>query len=365
MICHNPTEDNKKGPGSKETMTRPNIESSRSARFDRLCQETFQEAHSISRRFMGRNLSKKDKHLKNLFRLALKNQIPSEYPFLFRFSYSNVEEDYEDIKSLAAAIHLLQTSTFVIDDILDSSALRNHNKTIYKKFGANYAILTGELLQASALETISSEIEHGVYNNKCLALKAFNEIVRDVYLGQYLDVFNSSNHHISTKDYYRVISLTTGNFLANVAKSGALLANKPDSDTKILTEYGYYYGMAMQITDDIVDIIQKPETTGKSFATDLKCRRMRLPYLLALDLSDRKDAGRLRNFLRERDPSTRDIHYVVKLIQTCGAIDACKGLVKRYISKSVKNLSYLKNPLTKESLIWLSESLLEDQGLND
>ncbi|HEV2913225.1 MAG TPA: polyprenyl synthetase family protein [Pyrinomonadaceae bacterium] len=325
--------------------------------------QTFQEAHSISKRLINRTFKQKDTHLKGLLNSALGDPTPTEYPFLFRYSYSDDEQDYEKIKRLSAAIHLLQRSTFVIDDIFDLSGLRDRKKTVCKEYGTNYAIIAGEILQSLALETISLELESGIFKNKASVLKAFTKTVREVYLGQYLDIYNSSNHRIKIADYYRAISLTTGNFLANIAKSGALLANKSKSDTEILTKYGYYYGIAMQITDDMCDVVQKPSLTGKNFASDLVCRRMRLPFILALNLTDEKNSRSLRCFLRERNPSTADIHHIANLIEQCGAIDDCKIVAKRYISKSTKAISYLKDSLTKQYLTYLSEYLLEDQRL--
>jgi heptaprenyl diphosphate synthase len=320
--------------------------------------QSFRDAHSISKRLISKTLRRKDKHLEGLIHLALGDKAPTEYPFLFRYSYSDAEQDYEKIKPLLAALHLLQRSTFVVDDIFDLSGLRGHKKTVCKEYSTDYAIIAGEILQSLALETICSELRNDIFKNKTLVLKILNQTVREVYLGQYLDIYNSSNHRIKVADYYRVISLTTGKFLANVAKSGALLANKSESDTGALTKYGYYYGMAMQITDDICDIIQKPSMTGKSFASDLKCRRMRLPYILALNLSNKKDVGYLRGFLRKRNLSTSNIHYVVDIIEQCGAINDCMTIAKHFITKSVKSISCLKNSLTRQYLIWLSENLL-------
>ena len=338
-----------------------NVKNPTFRRFDAAYDQTFQQAHTISKRIINRHIKLKDEHFRELINSALGVKTPTEYPFLFRYSYSETEQDYQKIKRMSAAIHLLQRSTFVIDAIFDSSGLRDYNKTVCEEYGINYAIIAGEFLQSLALETIISEIEDGTFNNKLLVLKTFNKIVREVYLGQYLDIYNSSNHLIKTTDYYRIVSLTTGNFLANLAKSGTLLANKPESDVKILTKYGYYYGMALQVTDDICDIIQNSDITGKSFARDLKCGRMRLPYILALNLSDKKNCSQLRDFLKIRNPSTADMHHVASLIEQCGAINRCKIIAKRFVSKSVKNVSCLENSLTRQYLIYLSESLLKSQ----
>ena len=339
---------------------------SESARMDVLFGVTFQAVHSISKLIVRNNFATNDTDAKKLIELALHEQIPSEYPFLFKYSYCNSEQDWEEIKILAAAVHLIQTSTFVIDDIFDSSIIRNHNKTICGKYGTHYAIVAGELLQSLALETITSELERRRFANGYTAIRTFNEILQEVYLGQYLDMYNSADRRTTVRKYYKVISLTTGNFLANVAKCGALLSNKPESDIQFLTGFGYQYGMAMQVADDIVDITEPPSATGKSFANDLRCRRMRLPYIMALRMThDKKDLACLKGFLQRSETSTKDVNYVARLIEKCGAIAACKLVARRFALASLHSLSNLNNTLAKESLGWLSESLLGNPELCD
>lgn len=325
--------------------------------------KSFRQVHAVSKQIIRRSLGHERSELSRYVKLALKDQSPTEYPFLFRYAYATVETDCAKVQTLSAAVHLLQTSTFVIDDIFDRSRRRNHNETIFQRYGVDYAIIAGEILQSAALEAISSELVSDVFCNKSLVMKIFNRVVRDVYRGQFLDIYNSSNHRITVANYYRLICLTTGLFLANVAQCGALLADKPISEIKALRRFGYRYGMALQISDDIVDITDKTNLTGKSFANDLKCRRMRLPYILALEMASKKDRTTLRDFLRRDSYSKAEVADVAKLIRRSGALDACKDISGRYVRGSLKSIASLKNTLTKERLKWLSENLFRAQEL--
>jgi geranylgeranyl pyrophosphate synthase len=294
---------------------------------------------------------------------VLENQTTSEYPFVFKYSFCRNERDGKKVQSLAAAIHLLQTSTLVTDDIFDSAHRRYHHPTIHRKYDVNYAFIAAELLQSIALECISSELELGKFPNRDLVLKLFQQIVKELYLGQYLDVYNSSNSRLATRDYLRVIELGAGCFFANLARCGALLANKPNVIAESLASYGYHYGMALFISDDIVDIVRKPAATGKDFATDLKGRRMRLPMILALRLSSRKDAAFLNGFLEWKNTSTAALLEASKRIRKSGAVGECRAIAKHYLDRSFESLSGLEKTLTGKSLRWLSERLFRAQGL--
>jgi geranylgeranyl pyrophosphate synthase len=340
-----------------------NIGTSTADSYAEAFRSTFQEIHAVSQRLVLRHIDPKERHLRKLLGYALENQTTSEYPFIFKYSFCRTEQDGKKVRSLAAAVHLLQTSTLVTDDIFDSAQLRYHHPAIHRKYDVNYAFIAAELLQSIALERITSELERGGFPNRGLVLRLFHQIVKDLYLGQYLDVYNSSNSRLSTRDYLQVIELGAGCFFANLARCGALLANKPKVIAESLANYGYHYGMALFITDDIVDIVRRPAATGKNFATDLKGRRMRLPVILALRLSSRKDAAFLNDFLKRKNTSRAALLDAAKRIRNSSAMDACRAMAQHYVDRSLESLNGLEKSITGKSLRWLSERLLRTQGL--
>src|ERR1700730_819469 len=176
-------------------MINPRTDSKSRQYFAKADQETVRKVCSGSKQIVDEDLHGVGRHLRELIDLALKNkEAPSEYPFLFRYSYlRNDEDEGKKIALLSAAIHLLQTSTFVVDDILDSADSRNYGQTLFWKYGVNYAIIAGELLQSIALRTICLELEHGEFSNQGLVPTTLNEALRNLYLGQYLDIHNSAN----------------------------------------------------------------------------------------------------------------------------------------------------------------------------
>src|SRR5437867_3047483 len=78
---------------------------------------SFNRVHSISKQIVHKAITPRDAYLRSLVDLALSNQTPTEYPFVFMYSYSGDQDKYATVEKLAAAVHLLQTSTFVIDDV--------------------------------------------------------------------------------------------------------------------------------------------------------------------------------------------------------------------------------------------------------
>lgn len=326
--------------------------------------KTFREVHSACKKLAQKGLSPRDRHLKGLMSYVLAHQTASEYPFVFKYSFASSEDEARNITNLAAAVHLLQSSAFITDDIFDQTRMRYGQPAVHQKYGVSYAIIATELLQSVALETISAELERGNFQNKCLVLKIFNRMMRELYVGQYLDVNNTGNLHVSRRDYYRVIALGVGKFFEHIAQCGALLAGRPESEVRSLSSYAYHYGMALFITDDIVDVVDPPEVTGKTYAADLQNRRMRLPMILALEMCAGQDTRFLRAFMRGRRPSRAEITRAAQIIRQCGALDACLQITKTHIAHSIRSLSTIGQSLSAKRLRWLSETLLTSQRLD-
>lgn len=331
--------------------------------FDKYFNYTFKEIYPVVKRIIHENVSG-HRYLYKMIRHAISDKSPSDYPFIFRFSYQQSGNQFRKIQKIAAAIHILQTSTFVIDDIFDNSNKRGGKKTIHNEYGINNAIITAELLQTISLNTIISEIMRNSFPNSTNALNLFNASIEDLYIGQYLDIYNTAKFNTTLNFYYKMISLTTGKFLSNLAKAGALLADSQKLCIEGLSNYGFYYGMALQICDDIIDITCNSSLTLKSFACDIKCRRPRIPLILALKLSNKVDHNFLIQFITHQNRvSLNEIRSIIKIMKRCGAIEECKKIACQYILKALEATSILENNFPKKMLEYLALSLLRDIGI--
>lgn len=328
-------------------------------KFVRAFFRTFRAAHRASKQLVLEHVPRGDGRLRDLLRFALQYQTTSEYPIVFSYSFCRAERDVEKVTRIAAGIHLLQTSSLITDDVFDFSDERHHHPTIHKKYDVSHAIVAAELLQLIAMECISAELARPGLRNQVLVLKLLHQIMKDGYLGQYLDIRSTSNLRMTTREYRRVTELGAGCFFQNMARCGALLANKPKTDVEALAAYGYHYGMGLWITDDIVDIAEDETVTGKMFAPDLQARRMRLPMILALQMGDRKDVRWLKEFLRSNDNSNSVLLEAANRIKKTGALRACQAVANNYFSRAIENLAGMKGSPTAWALTWLPQRLMK------
>jgi geranylgeranyl pyrophosphate synthase len=329
------------------------------ATFDR----TFRAVHRLSRELLRREFRRQDPAIAALMDYILRRQVASEYPFVFTCSFCRGEGDARRVRRLAAAVHLLQSSGFVSDDIFDQSRTRYRQPAVHVRYGVSDAILATVLMQSVAAKVLGEELERGAFRNPLQVANLFNQITLDLYRGQYLDVHNSGHLKLPRREYDRTIALGVGNYFARVAQCGALLAGKGAREVASLRRYGYHYGMALFITDDIVDL-QPSALSGKDFATDLRNRRMRLPLMLALRLAGARDAAFLRGLYRKTRPQGHDLRRAVRILRSCGALEACRREAERHISQALEALRGLRRTTPVARLRWLAETLLEAQNLD-
>ncbi len=326
--------------------------------------QTFAAAHQLSRNLLRSHISRQDGDLRPVMDYCIRKQTTSDYPFVFRYAFSRKEADAKRITVLSAAIHLLQSSGFITDDIFDHSPFRYGAPAVHVRFGVTKAIIAAQMMQSIALEVISAELRKGRFSNHLEVMLILNRIIRELYIGQYLDVFHSGNIAITMREYHRVIALGVGRYYGHVAQCGALLAGKDPAEVKALTSFGYHYGMAVFITDDILDIEAKPKRLHLVAGSDLMQRRMRLPMIFALRQAKPSGVARLRSFLKGKQPPTAgELSTVTAIIVESGALESCRRQALRHIAASRRSLVGLRNELSRERLRWLADTLLLAQGL--
>ena len=324
---------------------------------------TFRRAHATANRLLREQLPRDDSFLRELMLSTLRGQETADYAFVFENAFCRRDSDVSRVGRMAGAVHLLQSSAFVTDDIFDHSDLRYGHAAVHKEYGASYAIIAAELMQSAALRTISVELQLHGFPNALAVMEILNRVVLDLYVGQYLDVRHTRNLRMTRQRYNRVIALGVGFYFANLARCGALLAGKTAAEVRSLTSFGYHYGMALFISDDIVDVLDTSADTGKSSGRDLVNRRMRLPIMLALRMANSRDARLLRRFMTETSTSRGKVREAVRVIQRSGALEGCKKAAQHHVTQSISALRRLSLTLPVQRLEWLSRTLLRTQGI--
>lgn len=198
----------------------------------------------------------------------------------------------------ALAMELFHNYTLLHDDVMDKSDMRRNRESVYKKYGTDAAILSGDTMQGMA-EKLLLDTEDTMLRK---VLGIYNRMAREVYEGQSLDMEFESRQDVTPDEYIEMIRKKTGALLGACAETGALLGGADEAQAEALREYGEMLGIAFQIEDDWLDTFGDAATFGKPIGGDIN--RAKKTFLLISGLSaanEESEALRMAMTLPEGD----------------------------------------------------------------
>jgi geranylgeranyl pyrophosphate synthase len=166
-------------------------------------------------------------------------------------------EKYKKAIESAIGVELAHSASLIHDDIMDGDTERRGKLALHAVKGIGAAILIGHKMINEAFRI---SLEHGE-NNAKIFLDTWNETLN----GQLKDIDFTShieNLLLSRKpeklldEYFRIIEMKTASLFAAACRAGAIEAGAEEKVILLMREYGREVGIAYQLADDLVDIIE-------------------------------------------------------------------------------------------------------------
>ena len=220
----------------------------------------------------------------------------------------------ENFLSVASALEMIHTYSLIHDDLpaMDDSDYRRGKLTNHKVFGEAMAILAGDALLTLAFEVIARQknVKYPVLLEVAMELsKAAGP--SGMVGGQVIDL-ESEDKHIDLATLKKMHLGKTGALFRASIRCGAILAGANNKQLAALTTYAENFGLAFQITDDILDVEGEADYIGKPTGGDEKNHKSTYVTLTSLNeakklandaiqnaLDALKDFGEEADFLRE------------------------------------------------------------------
>jgi heptaprenyl diphosphate synthase len=246
----------------------------------------------------------------------------------------------------AAVVELTHLATLYHDDVMDEAPLRRGVPTANARWDNSIAILTGDFLFAKASQILADLGPEAVR----LQAVTFERLVT----GQINECIGPKDGQAAIDHYLSVLMDKTGSLIATSARFGALLAGAPEPVVDTLTRFGEVFGVAFQLSDDVLDIASDSNQSGKTPGTDLREGVPTLPTLYALASTDPQSA-RLRELLAA--PITDDdlVDEVIGELRAHPSLDQARDTVARYAEEARELLTSLPDNSAKKTLLALCD----------
>jgi geranylgeranyl diphosphate synthase type II len=244
-------------------------------------------------------------------------------PVLFLAAVEAVGEDSESLLPFACALELIHTYSLIHDDLpaMDNDDFRRGLPTCHKKYGEAQAILAGDSLLTYAFNLMLKLRENKVMPERLLEAideVAFGAGVKGMIVGQVVDI-EAENREISLEELKFIHRYKTGALFRAAIRSGAILAGAKKTQLVALTGYAEQFGLAFQITDDILDVIGDEKKLGKPVGSDANNKKATYPALIGLEKAKIQASEAVERAIKSLDifNSTADpLREIAKLVIT-------------------------------------------------
>jgi farnesyl diphosphate synthase len=196
--------------------------------------------------------------------------------------------DVEEAQALrvGAAVEFLHSYSLIHDDLpaMDDSDLRRGKASCHKEFDEVTAILAGDALQSLAFEVLIAEETHDNPLVRCQLASALASAAgaSGMVAGQMMDLVAESIS-LPVNQVIRLQNLKTGEMFSFSASAGAIMAGVSQIKKDALKKYAEGFGLAFQITDDLLDLEGDAISMGKPVGQDAAAHKATLVSILGVE----------------------------------------------------------------------------------
>jgi geranylgeranyl pyrophosphate synthase len=285
-------------------------------------------------------------------------------PALFLLIVEALGGDKNKVFDFVVIPEIIHNGTLLHDDIEDRSELRRGKPCTYILYGLDVAINTGNEMYYLPLLPL---IKHRDKFDSETLVRVYETYAREMTnlgLGQAMDIAwhngmcNANN--LSEEEYLQMCSNKTGTLARMSAKIAAILSNANDEQIEKLGNYAETVGVAFQIQDDILNLIEGEFTEKKGLGEDITEGKRSLLVIHALNNASPEDKERLIEILNmhTNDQELRD--EAIAIIKKYGSIEYAKEKARSMILEAWRGVDkILKSSPAKEKLKAFADYLVE------
>ena len=209
-------------------------------------------------------------------------------PILCLAAAEAVGGDPGEVLPVACALEMIHTYSLIHDDLpaMDDDDLRRGQITCHKQYDEATAILAGDGLLTEAFRTLAAAADKFEGRERVL-LDVINLVAaaagyQGMVGGQMLDLL-AEGRRVTLKELETIHRAKTGALLTAAVRAGALTGGGNRVEVTALTTYGEKFGLAFQITDDLLDVTGETAEMGKAAGMDEKRQKATYPAVLGLE----------------------------------------------------------------------------------
>lgn len=249
----------------------------------------------------------------------------------------------QDHIGLSAAVEFIHTATLLHDDVVDESALRRGVATANTVWNNTASVLVGDFLFSRAFQLM---VEQG----SLPILKVLSDASARIAEGEVMQLASSRNIHLTQDQYLEVIGAKTACLFEAATYVGGLVANASESQVKAIKDFGFYLGVAFQLTDDALDYCSTKEALGKSIGDDFAEGKVTLPIIYAYQYGSQAQQAFIKKCFADLSQDAGDLEHIIEILNETKALSMTLEKASTYVDQARNCLEDFPSSSTKIAL---------------
>ena len=259
-------------------------------------------------------------------------------PAMMLMAYNIYRDDVEQILDPALALEIYHNFTLLHDDLMDHADVRRGKPTVHKRWDANTAILSGDVMLTLA-DVYMSRVDDAHFRE---VMATFHKTSIEIAEGQQYDMDFETRTDVTEAEYIEMIRLKTSVLLACALKIGAILGGATKEDAQHLYRLGECIGLAFQLRDDYLDVYGDPKVFGKKIGGDILCNKKTYLYINALRLANQEQRTELDRWATATEINPEEKIAAVTAIYTAlGLPEKSRAIEEHYYTLAKAELEAL------------------------
>ena len=205
-----------------------------------------------------------------------------------------------DLLGIAVAIELMHNAFLVHDDIADGSEMRRGRPMLASTYGIAAALNAGDGLAIVASQVLRRATRRLDRDLADLVWAEFDTMAMRTLEGQATEIGwqRDQVEDLSPDDYLNLIMHKTCWYTTiHPLRVGAIVGSRGKADLGPLVRFGFHFGAAFQIRDDLLNLVGDERMYGKEILGDLYEGKRTLPLMHLLSVAEGSDPALVREYL--------------------------------------------------------------------
>ena len=253
--------------------------------------------------------------------------------------------------TLAVCIEFIHNATLLHDDVIDTGKIRRGKLSANQIWGNKVSVLVGDYLLSRAFKLM-------VKNKSLKLLEILSQTSLILARGQIQDVGNNQNVNLTEKKYLSIIDAKTAELFRISCFLPTIITDQNKKTQKIFNDFGFNFGMAFQLSDDVLDYFGDSSKMGKSVGKDFFEGKVTYPVIHCFKKSDKKSKKIIAKLFFKRKRSKKDLVLILDLMKKTNTYKSSIEFVRKYAEKAKTNINKFEGNKYKVYLDELVDHLI-------